>query len=328
MWFLLAGCLERVTGEAVPLDPRFYAGDQGPQPGAGEPGPPGGTPAPPGAPGGDPNGGVPAGGAEAPPGAPGGDPTAGVPAGGADAPPGAPGGAPVAGPSEAPWADYQGTTWTLTGSIAGGPGAVQVDIAIPGTDPLRPTRVGVLRLSAPGALTVAVPADIPSVTIQAFQDPEADGPDGDDPFGEATVAKGGTLTLTLTAGRGTPTEPSAAPSPAPSGTPGPPPDGPQFPAGPRVTLSGTVESGRSGQIVLDFFLVDGKGPAGRSFLGRKATEPGKWSIEVPKGLGKLQLEAYQDLTGNSRTADDPSTRLDSPITIADQDVGGVRLTIP
>jgi hypothetical protein len=215
--------------------------------------------------------------------------------------------------------------------VVGGAGAVQVDIAIPNAaDPMRPDRVGAIRLGAPGPFSVAVPVNIARVEIQAFQDPEGDGPDGDDPFATTTVQKGAGARLVLATGRGDPGTAGASPGAPPTAVGGPtrPPDGPNFPPGPTVTLSGTIRTTRAGPVVVDFFLLDGSGPAGRTFLGRKSMETGAFSIPVTRDLGRLQLEAYQDLTGDSRTADDPFTRLDAPVTIGASDVGGVLLSIP
>jgi hypothetical protein len=55
---------------------------------------------------------------------------------------------------------------------------------------------------------------------------------------------------------------------------------------------------------------------------------GEWSQELPAGFGAVEVEAYQDLTGDSRTGDDPSARTERPVTIGDADVAGVSLTIP
>lgn len=293
-WILVfGGCLERVTGEAVPLDPRFYAGREnddgrGVPDGAGTPG--------------DGQGG------EAGQGTPSGD-------------------------GEAPWSGFTGETWTLTGEAVAEPD-IEVQIDVNQADPSAPggqTRVGAIRLVGAAPFEVAVPTSVSEVRLQAFQDLDADGPDEEDPFAEATVTYKGAppdkVVLKLEKGaRGRPGAPGGGASP--SGAPAPPPDGLNLPDGPRVKLSGTVASSRDLPVVLDFFHANGEGAGGRSYLGKRVVALGEWSQELPAGFGAVEVEAYQDLTGDSRTGDDPSARVQRPIVIGDSDVGGVSLTIP
>jgi hypothetical protein len=281
---LLIGCLERVTGEDVPLDPRFYEGGQDAQ----------GTPNPEG------NGG--------------------------------PGG------GEAPWSGYDGATLTLAGEVVvDGTGEVQIDVNTPDADaPGGQQRQGALRIPGSGAFELKIPEELTEVRFQAFQDSDADGPDEDDPFAEVTwkASDGNTVTLTLAKGaRGRAGAPGGAPGGAPPGAPGgtgapPPPDGLSFPAGDMVSLSGTVTTSRDLPVVLDFFHSNGEGAGGRSYLGKRVVPPGAWSQEFPVDYGPVEVEAYQDLTGDSRTGDDPSGRTERPLTIADTDVSGISLTIP
>lgn len=292
---LLVGCLERVTGEAVPLDPRFYEGrdDHGGQgvPGDGGGGPDGGTP-------GDGMGGG------------GGSPTGG---------------------GEAPWANYDGATWTLRGTLVSeSEGEIQLDVNRPDPDsPGGQRREGALRLPGAGTFELAVPTTVAEVRLQAFQDLDADGPDQDDPFAEGTAAWAGAdpepLTLTLVQGaRGQ----AGAPSGAPAGGPAPPPQGLSLPEGPTVTVSGTVETSRDLPVILDFFHANGEGAGGRSYLGKRAVAPGEWSQAFPVDFGRVEIEAYQDLTGDSRTGDDPAARLQGPVTVGSEDITGIALTIP
>ncbi len=297
---LLAGCLERVTGEAVPLDPRFYEGrdDHGGAgvPGDGAGGPGGGTP---------------------------GDGMGGDGAGG-------PGGPAQGG--EAPWAGYDGETWTLAGVVSVDTD-VEVQLDLNEADPDAPggqTRAGALRLPGAGPFEVKVPTRVTEVRLQAFQDLDADGPDEDDPFAEAAVTWAGAdppaITLALAKGaRGRAGAPGGGGA---SGSPSPPPDGLSFPDGPMVTLSGTVSAARDLPVVLDFFHANGEGAGGRSYLGKRTVQPGAWSQAFPVGYGGVEVEAYQDLTGDSRTGDDPAGRLERPISIGETDVEGISLTIP
>lgn len=293
--FLLAGCLERVTGEAVPLDPRFYAGreDHGGQgsPGDGGGGPDGGTP-------GDGLGGA-----------------GGGPAGG----------------GETPWAGFDGETWKLSGTLASDEaGEIQLDVNRAAPDqPGGQAREGALRLPGAGDFELAVPTTIAEVRLQAFQDLDGDGPDEDDPFAEATVTWSGAdpspVTLTLVKGaRGQ----AGGPGGGGGGAPPPQPGGLSFGDGPTVTLSGTVNASRDLPIILDFFHANGEGAGGRSYLGKKQITGKEWSQAFPKDYGGVEIEAYQDLTGDSRTGDDPAARLERPLTVGDSDIDGISLTIP
>ena len=281
---LLIGCLERVTGEDVPLDPRFYEGGQDAQ-------------------------------------------------GGPDG-----GGGGGQGGGEAPWANYDGDTITLKGEVVvDGTGEVQIDVNTPDADaPGGQSRQGALRYPGSGAFELEIPEDVTEVRFQAFQDSDADGPDEDDPFAEVTwkAADGNTVTLKLEKGaRGRAGAPGGAPGGAPPGAPGgsgapPPPDGLSFPDGDRVTLSGTVSSSRELPVVLDFFHANGEGAGGRSYLGKRIVPLGAWTQDFPVDYGAVEVEAYQDLTGDSRTGDDPAARTEKPVTIAGEDVTGISLTIP
>lgn len=295
-WFLLVvGCLERVTGEDVPLDPRFYAGRQD---GEGQPsGPEGG------------------------------------------------GGGSAGGGGEAPFAGYEGETWVLGGEVRGDePIPVQIDVNEPdAAAPGGERRAGAIRLDAPGPFEVKVPKSITELRFQAFQDPTADGPDESDPFAEASLdlTEGPPTEFVLllvkgargqaSGGGGAPGSPGGAGA---AGSPGGAPTAPQrddgltFPAGPTVTLTGTVVASRDLPVVLDFFRADGAGAGGRSYLGKRVVDAGVWTLEVPENYGAIEVEAYQDLTGDSRTGDDPAARMERAVPIAEADADAGTLTIP
>lgn len=288
---LLAGCLERVTGEAVPLDPRFYAGRED-EDGRGVPG--------------DGGGGTPGDGAGGP----------GGPAGG----------------GETPWAGYDGETWKLTGEVVvDGDTEVQIDLGEPdATAPGGQKRAGAIRVPGAGTFEADVPTSVTEVRLQAFQDVDADGPDEDDPFAEGVVAFAGSAPapVVLKLVKGARGKAGGGGGGSPSGSASPPPDGLAFPAGPTVTVSGTVTASRDLPVILDFFHANGEGAGGRSYLGKRTVAAGAFTQAFPKGYGSVEIEAYQDLTGDSRTGDDPAARLERPLTIADTDVEGISLTIP
>lgn len=284
----LIGCLERVTGEAVPLDPRFYAGRSD---GEGQPA--------------DPNKG---------------------------------------GTGDGAYADYKGETVHVAGTItAPAEGPIQVDVnEFDASAPGGVMRVGALHLNESGPFELNVPKTVPRLQLQAFQDPDVDGPSEQDPFAELVIDLGDgapkepvALVLVLGArgkgggpGGGAPGSPGGDPN---GGQPpgGPPPgDGPVLGDGPRVTVGGTVTASRDLPIYLDFFKVDPEAAGGRAYLFKKSVNAGPWTQELPADLGPLEVEAYQDLTGDSRTGDDPSARTQSPVIVGSENVKGIDLDVP
>jgi len=282
-----------VTGEDVPLDPRFYEGKQD-----GDAKPPT-------------------------------DPNAG-------------------GTGDGPYVGYEGDTWKLVGEVRGDePGPIQIDLNEPDEGaPGGVKRAGALHIFEFGTFEVNVPKTVKTLRLQAFQDPTANGPDESDPFAETSVdlTDGPPKELILqlvkgargqtAVGTGAPGSPGGDPSGGGGGgtggqpSPGAPPNGLKFPDGPTVVLAGTVTASRDLPVIIDFFHANGEGAGGRSYLGKLIVSAGPWKQEFPAGYGAVEVEAYQDLTGDSRSGDDPSGRLEGTITLGDSDVAGVSLIIP
>ena len=305
MSLVLGGCLERVTGENVPLDPRFTAGhveDQSAE--------------------GDPNG---------------------------------------MGEKDGVYVGYEGATIHVTGVVLSATsGPVQIDVNEPDdTSPSKTKRVGALHLPEPGAFTMDVPADRTEIQIQAFQDPDVDGPSEQDPFCQLTLPLASVttepITLELVVGaRGNPAGDGGAPPagdpaggegatgqpvPAPPGAPGGDPSaappgggapGPPavFPAGPKVAVSGTVSATLDSPISVDFFKVDETAPGGRTFLFKLQATPGAWSTELPEGFGQVQVDAYQDPGGDGPSEGDPMFHYDHALMIGSEPITGIVLVVP
>ncbi len=289
----LVGCLERVTDTPVPLDPRYYEGhaEVGEAQGSGD-----GT-------------------------------------GGAT-----------------PWADAKGARRTLRVIVASDTeGTVQLDVGeYDATSASRTKRVGTIQMAGPDTQVLEVPATVDKVLLQAFQDLDGDGPTDADPFGTAEIAMAGTSQeMTLKLVKGARAQPSGggsagpgggAPSatPAPPGAPGGGPGGGTsggvdtlvLPAGPRATLYGTIQASRDLPVVLDVFSSDPVAPGGRIFQGRVRVKVGAFSVALSRSFKQVEIEAYQDLTGDSRTNDDPATRADRPVDVSAGDASGLVLVIP
>jgi hypothetical protein len=99
---------------------------------------------------------------------------------------GAPG---VGGGDAVPFASHDGPMVTIRGTITSPQdGSVDVDVRTP--DPKAPGGVkghGKLLVDRPGPFELAVPADLGKVELQAFQDPDANGPGGEDPFAQVIL---------------------------------------------------------------------------------------------------------------------------------------------
>lgn len=117
------------------------------------------------------------------------------------------------------------------------------------------------------------------------------------------------------------------PPPNGAGGPAPPPQGLSFPDGPMITVRGQIIGKVEGKVILDFYKRDEGSEAGRSFLGRKDNvTSGTWEQAFPKDYGAIEVEAYIDPTGDGRSPDDIVTSYSgNPVTIASDDVGGIDL---
>ena len=287
---LLSACLERATDAPVPLDPRFYEGHEE----VGQ--------------------------------------TTGIHEG-----EGAQGNG-----MRAPWADIEGEKRPIEVTVtAPGDDAVQVDVGE--YDPSaasRTKRVGSVQLAGPGTLSLEVPVAVTKFSLQAFQDVAGDGPDDGDPFAQAEVdlsrGEAGAVTLALVKGaRGQPSGNGGAP-----GAPGGPGRGGGgggggsgmdtlvLPGGPRAALRGRITASRALPVILDVFSPDPQAPGGRIFRGRTILAVGDVQVEVSRSWGSVEVEAYQDLTGDSRSNDDPVASGNRPFDVSGGDAGGLVLAIP
>ena len=96
----------------------------------------------------------------------------------------------------------------------------------------------------------------------------------------------------------------------------PPPDGQPQDADPfadfegdRVTVRGTIVAEGAQVIDLDVFQPSETAPGGRILLGKLKRSAGEFSLDVPVALGALELDAFVDQTGDGPSADDPRGQL-------------------
>ena len=130
---------------------------------------------------------------------------------------------------------------------------------------------------------LAVPKDLGSLKLQAFQDIDSDGPNASDPFAQTTITVESDdivdveLTLVVGARGAAPVHQEVAPEQSgeqPKGVPdNPDPFGGV--AGNRVELSGTIKCAQPcANVDLDIFVPDEQSPGGRKMLGKMT----KWSL--------------------------------------------------
>lgn len=135
------------------------------------------------------------------------------------------------GGSNVPFAGHSGPTVTVSGTVGGEQAivATPVDLTIQVPDPKAPGGMrseGKLMLDGPGSFSLKVPVAAGALSIQAFQDPDTDGPGGKDPYVDLTVEVAsvdisGLELILIEGGRGTAGGPehTEAPPGAPGGAP-------------------------------------------------------------------------------------------------------------
>lgn len=95
-----------------------------------------------------------------------------------------------------------------------------------------------------------------------------------------------------------------------------------------VLVSGTFEyeGDASGRKQLDFLTKKEDGPPNLVHTVQ-LDELGEWKARVPKNFGELHIVAFIDKEGDGPSADDPATKTDGPLTIAEEDVSDVKLVL-
>lgn len=169
---------------------------------------------------------------------------------------------------------------------------------------------GKILMDAPGELALMVPKDMGVLVIQAFQDLDGNGPSASDPFvGLQLTIEGEDLVVDFTLVEGAYAEFTL--QGASSAT--------AFPdhEGEWTLLSGTVSSALEGTIAVDFLGPDPKAPSGTAFLTKTQLDPGAYELAVPRGLGPLTLQFFQDQTGDGPDATDPFAQIE--LVIGDQE---------
>jgi len=88
---------------------------------------------------------------------------------------------------------------------------------------------------------------------------------------------------------------------------GQPTDGDPFDSyeGARVLVSGTLAYGGEDVIDMDLFQEDASAPGGRLLLGKLKKLAGAFEIQVPVSIESLEIDAFVDVSGDGPSGDDP-----------------------
>lgn len=96
--------------------------------------------------------------------------------------------------------------------------------------------------------------------------------------------------------------------------------------GERVMVRGTITGELEDPIDIDVRTPDATQEGGVKGHGKiLLDEPGAFELSVPKGLGAMELQAFQDAGGDGPTADDPFAQ--AAVTVGDEDVDGVVMVL-
>ena len=237
--------------------------------------------------------------------------------------------------SPGPFVDHDGE-WTLVGGTltGAGEGLVDADLRVLDTKAKGGNRqLGKLKLDhSDGTWEMQVPRGMGMLVLEVFQDLDGDGPSNDEPYATATIDVGSQQRIQLdlallVSARGEPSPGNPATTKRA--------DGAIFPdlGSDPVTLSGTISVGpgvsvEAAQVALDVFSQGGTSEAGRNYLGKLMVGPGAFRIKAPRGVGKLELEAYVDLGGDGPSPGDPfGSCTANPVEVADRDVDGLSIVL-
>lgn len=98
--------------------------------------------------------------------------------------------------------------------------------------------------------------------------------------------------------------------------------------GDRVVLSGELICDCTGSVDLDLFAPDSAAPGGRRMLGKMKMAVGEYELHVPEHFGPLILEGFVDTTGDGPSPGDAMGKYTgNPVNIGDNDIDSVDITL-
>ncbi len=98
--------------------------------------------------------------------------------------------------------------------------------------------------------------------------------------------------------------------------------------GDRVVLSGRLICDCTGSVDLDLFAPDSTAPGGRRMLGKMKMAVGEYELHVPQHFGPLILEGFVDTEGDGPSPGDAMGKYTgNPVNIGDNDLDKVDITL-
>ena len=244
-------------------------------------------------------------------------------------------------PPPQPFSDAEGERVTVQGLVTSElDGSVDLDVStVDASAPGGSVQEGKLMYPTPGEFVIQVPVGTGEIMLTAFQDLEKDGPSGSDPYAEIKITvesepiEGIVLALVKGArGQGV-VGPEHVEMPHGAGTPGGSAgpaqgDGDPFEGveGDRIMVSGTIEWSGSQVVDVDLFTPDLDLAGGRRLLGKLKKTAGPFEVSVPVSIGRLELEVFVDLAQDGPSPEDPNAIV-RDIDVSKNDVGGIVLKL-
>jgi hypothetical protein len=244
-------------------------------------------------------------------------------------------------PPPQPFADDEGERVSIRGLVTSEvEGSVDLDVAtIDASAPGGSVQEGKLMYAAPGEFVIDVPVGTGEVMLSAFQDLDKDGPSAVDPFAEIKITvesepiEGIVLALVKGARDEGMTGPVHVEMPHGAGSSEGSSDATQGDVdlfegmeGDRIMVSGTIEWSGTEVVDVDLFTPDLELAGGRKLLGKFKKTAGAFELSVPVSIGELELEVFVDLDQDGPSPEDPNAIVRG-INVSDGDVGGVLLTL-
>ncbi len=99
---------------------------------------------------------------------------------------------------------------------------------------------------------------------------------------------------------------------------------------PSVLLSGQVhyDGSRQGSLRVDAIRADATDPSAPPMLASTAVAPdGSWGLQVPRGIGTVELWAYLDMDDNGPSLGEPKGRLSDGPSVADAPISGLEIQV-
>jgi len=98
--------------------------------------------------------------------------------------------------------------------------------------------------------------------------------------------------------------------------------------GRRIVLTGSLLCDCTGGVDLDLFKPDAAAPGGRIMLGKMKMAPGEYEVHVPENFGPLILEGFVDIAGDGPSPGDAMGQYEgNPLRVGSTNLSGIDITM-